>query len=414
MTSHRTLAVLILCDLAFAATTFAQWPTERHVAADPRDVAPRGTNARYPDARPDIGRNPRALRNSIVSASSTQPSLADRFGAPPSADLPRSMHGGPYRTAARPWQPPNPVYHGPHQPPTWSPPAAGPNADHFREPSRQQDWTPPDLGCVPGSCGPTHDGCDCEPWTWQFLPRGILFRSFLAGPKETRLGVSWNYRDTDEWVMDGTIGGKIGLFRYGTRGSRDAEGYQVDFESAALLRMNWTQDLDMDGTDFRFGVPLTYSKGRWEWRFGYYHLSAHAGDELLVRRNTLVRENYIRDSLVFGLAYFVTPDLRIYGQIDGAFHERAGADAWHFQVGFDYSPVVFGPRGAPFLAVNGLLREEVNYGGGINVMAGWQWQPYERDHLLRLGLRYYNGESTQYTFFDEHEELIGFGLWYDY
>ena len=161
-------------------------------------------------------------------------------------------------------------------------------------------------GCDDGSCRTPFDKCTtgCEPWTWQFLPEGFLFRSFLAGPKETRLGVTWMYRDDDsEWIMDGTIGGKVGFFRYGTRGGRNAEGYQLDFESAALLRMNWTQELDMDGTDFRFGIPLTYSKGPWEWRFGYYHLSAHTGDEFLVRNNTLQRENYIRDSLLFSDAH---------------------------------------------------------------------------------------------------------------
>ncbi len=419
MSSHRTLTVLILLHLALASTADAQ-------------VGGATGWSRQPPA--------------------PRPSLADRFGAPPSVDWPRNDAPPPVtRTAARPYSPapavspvysqppaydvppaydtppavdayPAPRYGNPRIPPSrpsWSPPHARPRTPYLdeghRRPSPGRDCDD-GLACTSGNCETgMFQGCGCEPWTWQFLPRGVIFRSFLAGPKESRLGVSWVYRnDTNEWLMDGTIGGKIGLWRYGTRGSKDVEGFQLDFESAALLRMNWTQELDMDGTDFRFGVPLTYQKGRWEWRFGFYHLSSHTGDEFLVRNNTLVRENYIRDSLLFSLGYFVTPDLRIYGEIDGAFHERAGADAWHFQFGFDYSPVVCGGGGAPFLAVNALLREEVNYGGGLNVHAGWQWRPSEYDHLLRLGVRYYNGESSQYSFFDDSEQLIGFGLWYDY
>ena len=46
--------------------------------------------------------------------------------------------------------------------------------------------------------------------------------------------------------------------------------------------------------------------------------------------------------------------------------------------------------------------------------AGWQWRGRESDHLLRVGMQYFNGKSSQYSFFDEHEELIGLGLWYDY
>ena len=35
-------------------------------------------------------------------------------------------------------------------------------------------------------------------------------------------------------------------------------------------------------------------------------------------------------------------------------------------------------------------------------------------NLLRVGVHYYNGESTQFSFFDDHEEQIGLGLWYDF
>ena len=39
----------------------------------------------------------------------------------------------------------------------------------------------------------------------------------------------------------------------------------------------------------------------------------------------------------------------------------------------------------------------------------------DRDrHLLRLGVQYYNGKSSQYSFYDEFEEQLGFGIWYDF
>jgi hypothetical protein len=33
---------------------------------------------------------------------------------------------------------------------------------------------------------------------------------------------------------------------------------------------------------------------------------------------------------------------------------------------------------------------------------------------MRLGLHYYNGESSQLQFFDKFEQQIGIGLWYDF
>jgi hypothetical protein len=31
-----------------------------------------------------------------------------------------------------------------------------------------------------------------------------------------------------------------------------------------------------------------------------------------------------------------------------------------------------------------------------------------------MGLHYYNGESPQFSFFDDFEQQLGFGVWYDY
>ena len=63
--------------------------------------------------------------------------------------------------------------------------------------------------------------------------------------------------------------------------------------------------------------------------------------------------------------------------------------------------------------MNGHLREEVNFSGAFTFEAGWAWRGAAAN-MLRTGLFYYNGESNQFSFFDEHEEQIGYGLWYDF
>ncbi len=50
----------------------------------------------------------------------------------------------------------------------------------------------------------------------------------------------------------------------------------------------------------------------------------------------------------------------------------------------------------------------------VDLMAGWQWCSTASGSLLRTGLQYYNGETSQYAFFNRHEELIGLGMWYDF
>ena len=76
-------------------------------------------------------------------------------------------------------------------------------------------------------------------------------------------------------------------------------------------------------------------------------------------------------------------------------------------------PAPTGTFGAPFFAVNGRIRQEVDYGGSLTVQSGWSWRG-EGGHLFRVGVHYFNGKSDQCQFFNEHEELIGLGVWYDY
>jgi hypothetical protein len=252
-------------------------------------------------------------------------------------------------------------------------------------------------------------------WSWQVLPDGLLYKSYLAGTRESRISGAMLYDTKEGWLFDATLGGRTGILRYGSPGASGAEGWQLDVEGAAFVRLNSEEAWDVDSVDFRFGVPLTYRRGRWQWKTGYYHLSAHVGDEFLARNPGFRRINYVRDAVFFGLGYFPVEDIRLYGEIGWAFKTDDGAEPLEFQFGADYNPAVDDAlRGAPYAAINVHLREEVDFGGGVNLMAGWQWTGPISGSIFRAGLQYYNGKKTQYSFYNQHEELIGVGLWYDY
>ena len=68
---------------------------------------------------------------------------------------------------------------------------------------------------------------------------------------------------------------------------------------------------------------------------------------------------------------------------------------------------------SPSFAINTRIREEVDFGGNMTVQTGLQWRG-ETGRLLRAGLHYFNGHTDQYQFFNEHEEQIGIGIWYDF
>jgi hypothetical protein len=257
--------------------------------------------------------------------------------------------------------------------------------------------------------------CFVEPWTWQVAPLGLVYRSYLAGVKEPRLATVWFHEKNRGWLWDSTLGGRVGLLRYGTRTAVRPDGWQLDVEAAAFPRLDPNEDRDLVASDFRAGIPLTYGDGPYRVKFAYYHLSSHLGDELLLKNPDTIRLNFTRDVLVWGHSYYLTDDWRIYGEVGWAFYDDGGAEPWEFQFGLEYSPLrPSGLHSAPFLALNGHLRQELNFGGNFVLQAGWQWRATAGEQLIRTGLQYYNGGSPQSSFFRASEQQIGIGLWYDY
>lgn len=251
-----------------------------------------------------------------------------------------------------------------------------------------------------------------EAWTWQLLPTGLMYKSYLAGNREPRLGSQWVHERDQGWLWDATLGGRVGLLRYGTENDFWPQGWQLDVEGAAFPRLNDRRDVVSN--DYRIGAPITTRQGPWEAKFGYYHLCSHIGDEYLEQHPGFPRINYVRDSVVLGMAVYVGPTTRLYYEVGYAFYVDGGAKPWEFQFGADFSPPEpTGAWGAPFLALNGHLRQENDFGGNMTVQSGWQWRG-RTGHLCRLGMQYFNGMSEQCQFFDRSEEQIGMGLWYDY
>jgi hypothetical protein len=256
--------------------------------------------------------------------------------------------------------------------------------------------------------------CMNEPWRWQMLPPGLIWHSYLAGPKEPRFGGVLFHESGGDNFLDGTLGARIGLLRYGNSADFRPQGWQIDVEGAAIIRQNLSENSDVDAYDFRIGVPLTYGWGRYQMKIAWYHVSSHLGDEFASKHPDFQRINFSRNAIVWGHSFYVTDDLRLYGEVDYGYWTDGGSEPWLFQTGFEYSPVIRGARGAPFLAVNGLLQEENDFGGPLTFETGWQWRPQHGGQLLRLGFHYQTGPSIYGQFFRDSEEQIGAGLWYDF
>jgi hypothetical protein len=260
------------------------------------------------------------------------------------------------------------------------------------------------------------DSCQPEPWFWQALPDGLIYHSYWAGVHEPRLGILAMDERGSQAYWDGTLGGRVGLLRYGDSRRIFPQGWQLDVEAAAIIRMTLDEIRDFEYADYRVGVPITYGIDNWQFKFAGYHLSSHLGDELAIANpgSLANRINYVRDALVLGASVYPIPVMRLYSEVAYAFNVDGGAEPWEFQFGTELSqPGPTGLRGTPFFAINAHLREEHDFGGDINTEAGWLWRG-QTGQVVRAGVQYFNGKSSQYQIFDVSEQQIGFGLWYDF
>jgi hypothetical protein len=288
--------------------------------------------------------------------------------------------------------------------------ASRPRGDRRRTDGR---WTARDWRAAGGGL-PALLHPDTSGYVWSVLPRGLVYRNYLAGAKEPRIrGVYSNGKDHGN-LWDVSLGGKVSLVRYGTAGHQRPEGLELQLEGAGLIRLDADENMDVDSADYRIGAPLVWGNRYYQMKFGYYHLSSHLQDEFLLKHPGFDRLNYSRNVLLWGHSIYPTPELRFYFEAGWSFDTDV-SKPWEFQFGVEYSPYyATGFRGAPFFAFNGHLREEVAFGGNFVGQVGWAWRGSPTSGLFRVGLDYYNGKSDQYSFYDYYESKLGVGIWYDY
>ena len=263
--------------------------------------------------------------------------------------------------------------------------------------------------------GPAQEA-GAESYRIRLLPASTLFKEFVAGVKPARMGGEFLTVDgglTGDATMDGTLGARVGLVRFGQAGP-DGDGWQLDVAAAAFPRLNLSSNWDVDATDFRFGVPLSYRRGGTAVSVGYDHISTHVGDEFLTKHADFRRPNYSRDQLLVGVRRAVTDDWQVYGEAGYAFVRDGGAEPWVFQAGTEFFRPLSPAAGGPVAAANVQLREEFDWGGRFKAVAGWQWRNPETGRLFRVAGVADAGKSRYYEFGGEDATSAGAGFFYDF
>ena len=259
--------------------------------------------------------------------------------------------------------------------------------------------------------------CPSDAWYWQVLPDGLIYHSYWAGVHEPRLAIVMEQMSHGDSFWDGTLGGRVGVLRYGTAGPIFPQGWELDVEAAAMVRLTFDEIRDFETADYRVGIPLTYGVDNWQFKFAVYHLSSHLGDEFAIAHpgSLADRINYVRDALVLGASYYPEPVVRLYSEAGYAFNIDGGAEPWEFQFGTELAAArPDGPARHAVLchqrppARRSRFRRRHQHPSSAGCGADNSGQ------VMRAGVHYFNGKSSQYQTFDQSEQQIGFGLWYDF
>lgn len=254
---------------------------------------------------------------------------------------------------------------------------------------------------------------------WQFMPAGLMYHSYLAGPKEPRINAVWLRDQNGKLNWETQLGGRVGLIRYGEFSAVNPNGWQLDLEGGAQARVLPEDESDLEAADFRVGFLLTRRQGPWSGKTGYYHLSSHVGDEFLIKNPGFSRLNYVRDAWIIGVSRDINvngrPDVRVYSEYAYAFNHEIGLPS-EFQIGTEYSPLIFnGWRGSPFFGLNGLFRQDRAWDAkSLTLAGGWQWRSEATNQRFRIGAQYYDGDSIQWSFPGKKESMFGWGMWFDF
>ena len=122
------------------------------------------------------------------------------------------------------------------------------------------------------------------------MPNGLLYRSYIAAPHEPRLASTVLYDNTAKsWRWDSTLGGRVGLYRCDQPTNINLDAWQLDLEGAVMVRLDPEEKMDVESADFRFGMLWTGKKDNLAFKFGYFHVSSHVGDEYLIKNPTYER-----------------------------------------------------------------------------------------------------------------------------
>lgn len=252
-----------------------------------------------------------------------------------------------------------------------------------------------------------NDGDDyCRIGVW--LPEDpVLFKPFVADPREVDYSVGWRFNDNAlvKNVIDVSFGDIVTFYRWLNVGPWEGQ-LDIGLEGALWAvfdPLHYSSPLM--NADYYVGVPICYAFGPWSFRLRGYHISSHIGDEFLLDHPHFKRKNPSAEYIDLFASYYPTDDIRLYGGVGyvigmdesfriGRYYAVAGAELHMSQLGFiDVHDQVYGrPYYGMHFHYQTLHRQHINQ----TYVLGYEWGKLcGLQRILRAFIEYHDGYSVE-------------------
>jgi hypothetical protein len=256
-----------------------------------------------------------------------------------------------------------------------------------------------------------------------------LFQPLVADPRNVTYIIGWRSGDRvcGCKAINISLGDDFAIYRW-----MDAFWHgdlQIGIESGiwSVFNMdpgdpNPAGGTELINTDFYFGIPLTYARDKWSFRFRIYHISGHLGDEYIINHPGVHRVNPSIEAVDFFTSYQVTEAFRVYVG-PGAYVHSDHSYRWkplYIEYGtelrfaghkFYYQKL----HGTFFLAMHWRNLEQLHYNFDGTYRAGYEFSKLQGiGRKLRLFIGYHHGYSLEGQFAKERTRYFEYDLNYGF
>lgn len=277
-----------------------------------------------------------------------------------------------------------------------------------------------DRGDGPPPCCP--DAC----WG-EWLPEDpVLFRPFMADPRQVTLSVGWRFNDNalGKNIIPVSYGDTIAFYRFHNVWPYCGD-FQIELEGALWAVFNpLAEEAPLINADYYVGCPLTYAFDRWQFRLRGFHISSHIGDEFLLTHPRFDRKNPSAEYIDFFISHDLTDEIRLYAGLGYIVHQDSSfhVPPFYQEAGFEIRMPRFGfysycqqLYGEPIFAVHMRHRADFRKHVDMTYIIGYEFGKMRGlRRRLRAFLEYHDGYSLEGQFCKRATDYLAIRLTYGF